>query len=414
MGILRIEAEPASLRELSLPVEVRRSSFALVRRAMTNDEIELQAGEYHLVAELPSGATLYGNVQVGASDTSTVRLALEDAGESADDDRSAEALLTPPRRSAKAIDGAPCPEVTVRVLRGNVLDPASMAGAEELEEGYVLIPLALDWDEKRESVVDVEAGRRRLARVNRAGAAPLNLLLPTSPRYGCSLRLSCYGPEEPIGIQVIPGGRAAAAALGYEAVGVLSGAAGVAAAKATGAAAEQLVARKDLDPVGAVIGAYTLLRMGELARLRDWTANLFGWFEWMPDAAVVHAEFLARRGKHRQALDALLTLPARGVPVFSEGLGMAANRLRHYVGLLQRPAKRQGAVMDLLERLSRFERWADPHLPFTAYPGEDATMPGQSRAHEGMEFNLRKSSTGAEERMLAIADIAEEANFTAG
>ena len=58
--------------------------------------------------------------------------------------------------------------------------------------------------------------------------------------------------------------------------------------------AEKLLREKRLSSVGAVVGAYVLLRLGETERLHDWTSNLFNLFA-LPDPAVIYAEHLARR-----------------------------------------------------------------------------------------------------------------------
>src|SRR2546423_15128052 len=91
--------------------------------------------------------------------------------------------------------------------------------------------------------------------------------------------------------------------------------------------AEELLEDKQQDPIAAAVGGYALLRFSALERLHDWTANLHSWFEWLPDGAAIRGEHLARMGQHDEALDAFLTLPSRGLPLFSDGLAYAVNRL---------------------------------------------------------------------------------------
>ena len=69
---------------------------------------------------------------------------------------------------------------------------------------------------------------------------------------------------------------------------------------------EDLLYGKVADPIAACVGAYTLLRLGELDRLHEWTENLKNWFDWLPDGLAIRAEHLARRGQHAQALENLL------------------------------------------------------------------------------------------------------------
>src|SRR5439155_215308 len=66
--------------------------------------------------------------------------------------------------------------------------------------------------------------------------------------------------------------------------------------------AESLILQKRLDAVSAAVGAYLVLRLGQTARLGDWTENLRQWFPWLPDGAAIRGEPLARVGRHAEAL----------------------------------------------------------------------------------------------------------------
>jgi hypothetical protein len=94
--------------------------------------------------------------------------------------------------------------------------------------------------------------------------------------------------------------------------------------------AEGLLLAKREDPVAAAAGAFALLRMNDLDRLHDWTANLANWFPWLSDGLVARAEHLARIGEHEQAVGLLRRLPKHGLPALSIGLTYAADRLRTY------------------------------------------------------------------------------------
>jgi hypothetical protein len=84
------------------------------------------------------------------------------------------------------------------------------------------------------------------------------------------------------------------------------------------------------DPIAAAVGAYALLRFADLTRLHDWTKNLCDWFPWLPDSAAIRAEHLARSGDHAAAIEIFLSLRERGVPMFTDGLSYALDRLRLY------------------------------------------------------------------------------------
>jgi hypothetical protein len=94
--------------------------------------------------------------------------------------------------------------------------------------------------------------------------------------------------------------------------------------------AEQLLVEKNLDPIAACVGAYTLLELGNLEGLHNWTANLMDRFPQVPDGAAIRAEHLARLGKHDEAADAFLALKRRGLPVFLDGVSFVASRLNLY------------------------------------------------------------------------------------
>ena len=56
---------------------------------------------------------------------------------------------------------------------------------------------------------------------------------------------------------------------------------------------EELLLGKVADPIAACVGAYTLLRLGEIDRLHEWTENLKNWFDWLPDGLAIRARATA-------------------------------------------------------------------------------------------------------------------------
>jgi hypothetical protein len=133
---------------------------------------------------------------------------------------------------------------------------------------------------------------------------------------------------------------------------------------------EELLNGKVADPIAACVGAYTLLRLGELDRLHEWTENLKNWFDWLPDGLAIRAEHLARRGQHSQALENLLRLPDRGLPFFSDGLSFALNRLRTYLsygggGELAGDLDQAKQVLAALKSFAQYTDFSRPVLTFT-------------------------------------------------
>lgn len=83
---------------------------------------------------------------------------------------------------------------------------------------------------------------------------------------------------------------------------------------------ERLLSDKFLDPYGAAVGAYFLLRSGERLAFPIWLRRLADEFPSLPDGAVIWAWYLIRQ---EQAIDEglryLRIAARRGTPVFAEG-----------------------------------------------------------------------------------------------
>src|SRR5262249_41457396 len=84
------------------------------------------------------------------------------------------------------------------------------------------------------------------------------------------------------------------------------------------------------SPLRAILGAYVLLRANELERMDTWTGNLLRWFDWLPDARAVRIEYLARNGRHAEALALMLEVRRRGAPWFRSGVGYLQERAKLY------------------------------------------------------------------------------------
>lgn len=87
----------------------------------------------------------------------------------------------------------------------------------------------------------------------------------------------------------------------------------------------KLVHDKVEDPISAVIGAYFLLRMGRWKQTDPrWFDNLYSWFPWSSDAALIRCAVTARSGiSDSRQFEAFFTqlqdALARGYPLFDEG-----------------------------------------------------------------------------------------------
>ena len=102
------------------------------------------------------------------------------------------------------------------------------------------------------------------------------------------------------------------------------------------------------------------------------------WFPWLPDGLAIRAEHQARRGRHREALDHLLALPERGLPLYSDGLVYATNRLRLYQNQFAKSEleeAQRSKVEDLLARLQNYASYTNFKKPITTFTGLDPSHP---------------------------------------
>ena len=211
-----------------------------------------------------------------------------------------------------------------------------------------------------------------LVQIWQRGQAPANMMVPTSEGHPCRLSIT----------QGSDGRYAAWATLSNPSADLLVRFAYRADAKRSNAVApaldaQQLLEGKLRDPISAVVGAYALLKLGDLDRLHEWTEPLRRYFPWLPDGLAVRGEHLARLGRHAEACDAFVELPSRGLPISTDGLSWSVDRLRGYAraapGTLS-PDRRARAEA-VLGQLQAFALTADFRCPFTAYPGADPRQP---------------------------------------
>jgi hypothetical protein len=92
-------------------------------------------------------------------------------------------------------------------------------------------------------------------------------------------------------------------------------------------------ATKKQSPLRATLGAYVLLRATQLEGLDQWTSDLVSMHPWLPDTLAIRVEYLARNGKHPEALKVLLDIPKSGTPLFRSGIGYLADRAKTYATL---------------------------------------------------------------------------------
>ncbi|MEZ2142237.1 hypothetical protein AAE026_08010 [Bradyrhizobium sp. DN5] len=93
---------------------------------------------------------------------------------------------------------------------------------------------------------------------------------------------------------------------------------------------EQLSEESSARPLRATLGAYVMLRANEVDNLDFLTGSLVESCGAVPDVLAVRMEYLARMGKHDEAIKTLLQIPEVGAPTFRSGLGYVADRAKLY------------------------------------------------------------------------------------
>ena len=357
------------LRSIDLPIEVRRPSLALVKRARTGQEISLPAGSYHVTAELPAGHLLQASVELGKDERREVVLELDPEETPEPEDRELQSyLLRPASGKRNGLPGGGDSSTAVTLFRGNVF-------GGEWETGDTV---KLDW-ENGVGTTRLPAGGWTIAQLSSASGRPLNVRLPDSGERGCWIIVR-EGEPDCFSIEAMPTEPVAVSTLRYYTRGMLSEAGTTIRAWRDHRNDLNLLQEPMAEPITVTIGAYVLLRLGELEVLREWTDVLSRCVP-IPDGIALRAECLARLGEHDEALEVLLRLPGRGLPMFSDGVAYALKRLLCYAGSEMRVAiERREELTNVLRQVEKFSDCMDYRQQNTTYPGADPRSPSVSLA----------------------------------
>ena len=153
---------------------------------------------------------------------------------------------------------------------------------------------------------------------------------------------------------------------------LLSGEIEVARALAAGVLAERLLAAKMAAPRIAALGAYVLLRTGELERLHNWPDNLTRWKPWLPDGPLI-AAWQRLRSPHPhydEVCELLLEAESRGMPVYTEGVRLLRDGLD-----LFRSDDEDWPVAEAVERVAGYAQALNWDKSETTYFGVAADQP---------------------------------------
>ncbi len=363
----------APIRSLDVPVEVRKPNMALVQRALASESIDIEPGTYFVSAALPSGEKLF--TQVDIVEGSNVEVVLESEREPV-----GEPFWLTPETAGQGFEYLSFftiaglvkfrePEVKIARYAGNFF-----TGLHSSAE-YLKLRT------EPEHPLLIKGGQtNQLIQIQRLDDTPFNTLLPAQDRESCEVHLK-YSPEIGLFPEVRLTHPEADLLLQYLDAGYLR-------------EASVLVNSKSLDfallfsePMGmtqaAVIKAYTLLRLGQLDHLGNWSRTLFESVNWLADSLIIRAEHLARLGRHREALALLTNLASRDIPCYSDGLSYAVDRLRLYTryGSDSFTVTEAYLAKTVLARLEEFVSFADLERPILTYTGLDPSHPDAELTH---------------------------------
>lgn len=346
------------LPEATAPAEVRDEALALVATLPSGERTELPPGRYWASVVLPDGEVASRSFVLAGDEDLDIRLGEDPAPAPA----RALGILpripdpTAPRAFAKRWSANDFANWRMDIARpgarsiaaADTVAPATDRWHVRLVSGVSGAP-APGAPEPRlgepspSGAVEVvfttpPAPAALFAQIARAGTVPLNVAIPVAPGGECRLAVRAGGGGRIEAVADPSPVSATARSVGlYLAAGHLREAAGLA------SAAEQLLAGKVADPIGATMGGYALLRLGRLGQLHDWPANLAAWFQWLPDGAIVAGELAALRGDPASAREHFGEAVRRGVPLFTDGLSLVARRAAE--GLVDGPDARRLAAL---------------------------------------------------------------------
>lgn len=138
--------------------------------------------------------------------------------------------------------------------------------------------------------------------------------------------------------------------------------------------AESAMLEKEGSPLGAVLASYVLLRANLVEGCDRGTENLLRLAPWLPDVLALRVEYLARRGRHQEAVRELVRAREFGCPWFRSGVVFLFDRARLYLAtagvedLILRPQQRSELGL-LVSGLGRLLTFLDPDRTVATYRG---------------------------------------------
>lgn len=381
------------MRDLAVPLEIRRADSTLVKRMLSTESTNLDAGSYFVEARLPAGQVLSKTLTIGP-DAETVELDPDPADASpsedvetfhfmrqasspwmqrTDEEAAAEGILSRARRFVGF--GRQPRREELRVFRGDPLSGyLEVAASADLLFRTGLIGQTVQYR------IDPTPAMETL-QLTIPGARPLNARIPVSPEEGATVVVDLETHQLSFQLAHVQ----ANALLHFLQSGDLQGVS--ATLDSPRLQATELLRGKVRHPIAATVGAYALLRMGEAEARGSWIENLAELFPWLPDGAVILGELRARMGEHELAQEALAMGLHRGLPIFTQGLDYLLDRADFYESTLDRPLADEERMTRLRILGMRADRW-QPVVSWGAWhPArpDDITAPFRLPGPPGLE-----------------------------
>lgn len=368
------------LEKYPLPVEIRHPNLKLAMTGLTSEKLKIKPGKYLVISKLPAGQELFGQIDVKANEQNTAILKLNETEEPPHKTEAIHHYLIADRQKVwSAFDslvnykgdfGADlssddsAPTAQLRVFSGNLLlgnadqiDPVWQSGESErgLREFRFFRSKSL-----------------KIIQLLQINTPPLNMVLPTMQENGCQVFVTSL-IDGKYTIDAHLENSVADMMLRYSQKGFYR----QTELLCKKIDAENLLNEKNDNALVAAVGAYALLRFNEIKMLDRLTQELHNRFKWLPDGLVIRAEYLARIGRHKDALNFLLEIENCGLPIFSDGLSMATDRLSAYVEINKRfdDPESLGKIKNLLLKLQKFASYTDFREPFTTFTGLNVNNP---------------------------------------
>ena len=403
------------LRGAAVPVQVYGRNSADPRNVLSNATIgDLVPGHYTVTARLPNGRKLSAEVEVPDGGSVEAVLAADYTGDPARDVSTEEIVASalggnaafPEDNSQTRADlrGYPSGNAVQRSAKKSARRGGSSDGRESLSGVEIEAAAAANDSTPARSRVRVLTGnvlKGELAEAKQpppgnspgkwtiqgaplpqfvevAAATGVNayVALPAGGHVGCEVEVTL---DPVVDIRVRMQHPEADVLLRYEDAGLRKQSQILAEQVWT---ADRLMLDKFEDPIAAAVGGYTLLRCGETGQLGDWAHRLAEMFDWLPDGLVIYAEYLAQEGRHEEALQYLLKVEHRGLPLFSYGLSRVLGRLRLYGNETENVSggdKLQPGNPEALRLALKLQPYASAcefRNPLTNFMGQSPSKPG--------------------------------------